>query len=77
MPKLGIGRHVVVAPSDAEAEAIARPAYAAWYANLTKLWRDFGACPSALRATSTRRGRAASRWRARPAGTSRRVREEL
>ncbi len=45
MPKLGIGRHVVVAPTDAEAEALARPNYAVWYANLTKLWRDFGATP--------------------------------
>jgi alkanesulfonate monooxygenase SsuD/methylene tetrahydromethanopterin reductase-like flavin-dependent oxidoreductase (luciferase family) len=45
MPKLGMARHVVVAASDAEAEAIARPAYAAWYASLTKLWRDFGALP--------------------------------
>jgi alkanesulfonate monooxygenase SsuD/methylene tetrahydromethanopterin reductase-like flavin-dependent oxidoreductase (luciferase family) len=43
--KLGMSRHVVVARSDAEAEALARPSYAAWYANLTKLWRDFGALP--------------------------------
>src|SRR5499427_1955502 len=33
--KLGMSRHVVVARSDAEAEALARPTYAAWYANLT------------------------------------------
>jgi alkanesulfonate monooxygenase SsuD/methylene tetrahydromethanopterin reductase-like flavin-dependent oxidoreductase (luciferase family) len=45
LPKLGIGRHVVVAPTEAEAEAIGRPAYAIWYGNLTKLWRDFGALP--------------------------------
>jgi alkanesulfonate monooxygenase SsuD/methylene tetrahydromethanopterin reductase-like flavin-dependent oxidoreductase (luciferase family) len=45
MPKLGISRHIVVAPTDAQAEALARPSYAAWYANLTKLWRDFGAIP--------------------------------
>jgi alkanesulfonate monooxygenase SsuD/methylene tetrahydromethanopterin reductase-like flavin-dependent oxidoreductase (luciferase family) len=45
MPRLGIGRHVVVAPTDAEAEAIARTNYAVWFANLTKLWRDFGAMP--------------------------------
>jgi len=73
MPKLGIGRHVVVAPSDAEAEAIARPAYAAWYANLTKLWRDFGALP-------IRFARDFDEARARGiavAGTPRRVREEL
>ena len=45
MPKLGMSRHVVVAPTDGEAEALARPNYAAWYANLTKLWRDFGSIP--------------------------------
>jgi alkanesulfonate monooxygenase SsuD/methylene tetrahydromethanopterin reductase-like flavin-dependent oxidoreductase (luciferase family) len=45
MPKLGMSRHVVVARTDAEAEAIARPNYAVWYAHLTKLWRDFGALP--------------------------------
>jgi alkanesulfonate monooxygenase SsuD/methylene tetrahydromethanopterin reductase-like flavin-dependent oxidoreductase (luciferase family) len=45
MPKLGISRHIVVAPTDAQAEALARPSYAAWYANLTKLWRDFGSIP--------------------------------
>ena len=28
-----------------KAEAIARPNYAVWFANLTKLWRDFGAMP--------------------------------
>jgi alkanesulfonate monooxygenase SsuD/methylene tetrahydromethanopterin reductase-like flavin-dependent oxidoreductase (luciferase family) len=35
-----------VAPTEARAEALARPSYAAWYANLTKLWRDFGALPA-------------------------------
>jgi alkanesulfonate monooxygenase SsuD/methylene tetrahydromethanopterin reductase-like flavin-dependent oxidoreductase (luciferase family) len=35
----------VVAPTEAQAEAMGRPAYAAWYAHLTKLWRDFGALP--------------------------------
>ena len=45
MPKLGMSRHVVVASTDAQAEALARPNYAVWYANLTKLWRDFGALP--------------------------------
>jgi alkanesulfonate monooxygenase SsuD/methylene tetrahydromethanopterin reductase-like flavin-dependent oxidoreductase (luciferase family) len=43
--KLGISRHVVVAASDAEAEALARPNYAVWYRSLTKLWRDFGSLP--------------------------------
>jgi alkanesulfonate monooxygenase SsuD/methylene tetrahydromethanopterin reductase-like flavin-dependent oxidoreductase (luciferase family) len=45
MPRLGVSRHVVVADTDAQAEAWARPNYAAWYANLTKLWRDFGSVP--------------------------------
>jgi alkanesulfonate monooxygenase SsuD/methylene tetrahydromethanopterin reductase-like flavin-dependent oxidoreductase (luciferase family) len=45
MPRLGMSRHVVVASTDAEAEALARPNYAVWYANLTKLWRDFGSIP--------------------------------
>ncbi len=31
-------RQVVVADSDAEAVAIARPAYADWYHSITKLW---------------------------------------
>jgi alkanesulfonate monooxygenase SsuD/methylene tetrahydromethanopterin reductase-like flavin-dependent oxidoreductase (luciferase family) len=35
---VGIMRHVVLAESDAEALVIARPAYLAWEANLTKLW---------------------------------------
>jgi alkanesulfonate monooxygenase SsuD/methylene tetrahydromethanopterin reductase-like flavin-dependent oxidoreductase (luciferase family) len=45
MPKLGMSRHIVVAPTEAQAEAVARPAYAAWYASISKLWRDFGAIP--------------------------------
>jgi alkanesulfonate monooxygenase SsuD/methylene tetrahydromethanopterin reductase-like flavin-dependent oxidoreductase (luciferase family) len=45
MPRLGMSRHVVVAPTEAEAFAVARPHYAVWYANLTKLWRDFGSVP--------------------------------
>jgi alkanesulfonate monooxygenase SsuD/methylene tetrahydromethanopterin reductase-like flavin-dependent oxidoreductase (luciferase family) len=73
MPRLGMTRHVVVAASDAEAEAIARPNYAAWYANLTKLWRDFGALP-------IRFARDFDEARARGvavAGTAARVAEEL
>jgi alkanesulfonate monooxygenase SsuD/methylene tetrahydromethanopterin reductase-like flavin-dependent oxidoreductase (luciferase family) len=45
MPRLGMSRHIVVAATEAEAEAVARPNYAVWYANLTKLWRDFGSVP--------------------------------
>ncbi len=44
-PKLGMGRHVVVAPTEDAAMALGRASYAVWYANLTKLWRDFGAVP--------------------------------
>jgi alkanesulfonate monooxygenase SsuD/methylene tetrahydromethanopterin reductase-like flavin-dependent oxidoreductase (luciferase family) len=44
-PKLGMGRHVVVAPTEDAAMALGRTHYAVWYANLTKLWRDFGAVP--------------------------------
>ena len=45
MPRLGMGRHVVVAPTEAEAMALGRSHYAVWYGNLTKLWRDFGSIP--------------------------------
>lgn len=73
MPKLGIGRHIVVARSDAEAEALARPNYAVWFANLTKLWRDFGAMPIRFARDfdeARQRGLAI-------AGTSARVREAI
>jgi alkanesulfonate monooxygenase SsuD/methylene tetrahydromethanopterin reductase-like flavin-dependent oxidoreductase (luciferase family) len=73
MPKLGIGRHVVVAETDAAAEALARPNYAVWYANLTKLWRDHGALPARFARDfdeARQRGIAV-------AGTPARVREEL
>lgn len=39
-PLLGAYRMVVVAPSDGEAEALAAPAYADWFAKLAKLWRE-------------------------------------
>jgi alkanesulfonate monooxygenase SsuD/methylene tetrahydromethanopterin reductase-like flavin-dependent oxidoreductase (luciferase family) len=44
-PRLGMGRHVVVAPTEGAAMALGRANYAVWYANLTKLWRDFGSIP--------------------------------
>ena len=73
VPRLGIGRHVVVAPTDAEAEALARENYAVWFANLTKLWRDFGASPIRFaRDFDEARQRGLS-----IAGTPARVREEL
>jgi alkanesulfonate monooxygenase SsuD/methylene tetrahydromethanopterin reductase-like flavin-dependent oxidoreductase (luciferase family) len=71
--KLGMSRHVVVAPTDAQAEAVARPNYAVWYANLTRLWRDFGALPIRFARDfdeARQRGIAI-------AGTPARVREEI
>ncbi len=38
-PKLGLGRFVVVAPTDAEALALARRAYPVWHASFTHLFR--------------------------------------
>lgn len=42
LPLIGVSRHVVVAPTDAEAKAIARRAYAKWVDRFDKLWRDSG-----------------------------------
>ncbi|MDH3737765.1 MAG: LLM class flavin-dependent oxidoreductase [Alphaproteobacteria bacterium] len=42
LPKMGAARHIYIADSDAEAEAIARRAYAVWYDSFAKLWRHFG-----------------------------------
>src|SRR5207244_7323584 len=61
------------AAAAAEAEAIARPNYATWSANLTKLWRDFGSTPIRFARDfdeAKQRGLAV-------AGTAARVREEL
>ena len=38
-PKLGLGRFIVVAPTDAEAMALARRAYLLWHASFTHLFR--------------------------------------
>ncbi len=73
LPKLGMSRHVVVAPTESAAEALARPNYAQWYGNLTKLWRDFGAVPVRFARDfdeARQRGVAI-------AGTPARVREEI
>ncbi len=37
---IGIMRHIVIAETEFEAMNIAQPAYSAWEASLTKLWRD-------------------------------------
>ncbi len=44
--KVGIARHVYVAETDAQAERIAGRALAAWFANISKLWRDHGGLPT-------------------------------
>jgi alkanesulfonate monooxygenase SsuD/methylene tetrahydromethanopterin reductase-like flavin-dependent oxidoreductase (luciferase family) len=73
LPKLGLSRHIVVAPTEAQAEAWARPNYTLWYASLTKLWRDFGSLPIRFARDfdeARRRGVAL-------VGTPARVREEI
>jgi alkanesulfonate monooxygenase SsuD/methylene tetrahydromethanopterin reductase-like flavin-dependent oxidoreductase (luciferase family) len=45
-PKLGLGRFVVVAPTDAEAMALARRAYLVWHASFTHLFRRHGRAQS-------------------------------
>ena len=42
MPLIGVGRHVVVADSDEEATALARPAFARWRASFVHLWEARG-----------------------------------
>ncbi len=42
MPLLGVGRHVVVAETDAAALALARPAFARWRASFVQLWEARG-----------------------------------
>jgi alkanesulfonate monooxygenase SsuD/methylene tetrahydromethanopterin reductase-like flavin-dependent oxidoreductase (luciferase family) len=42
MPLIGVSRHIVVADSDAEAQALARPAYARWRRNMAHLWEERG-----------------------------------
>jgi alkanesulfonate monooxygenase SsuD/methylene tetrahydromethanopterin reductase-like flavin-dependent oxidoreductase (luciferase family) len=42
LPLMGVSRHVVVAASDAEARALARPAYARWRRSMAQLWEERG-----------------------------------
>ena len=42
MPLIGVGRHIVVADTDAEARAIAAPAFARWRAHFVHLWERRG-----------------------------------
>lgn len=41
-PLNGMYRMVLVAPTDAEAESLARPSYLNWFSKLIKLWRERG-----------------------------------
>src|SRR5262249_34910919 len=42
LPKIGLGRFIVVAPSDEEALRLARRAYLVWHASFTHLFRLHG-----------------------------------
>ncbi len=42
IPMMGITRHIVVAPTDAEAKEMARPAYAIWREAIEMLWLRSG-----------------------------------
>lgn len=44
-PLVGVSRHMFIAETDAEAERLARPAYAHWYSSLVKLWQIHGTPP--------------------------------
>lgn len=43
LPRMGAYRMVVVAPTAARAEALARPAFACWFAHLSQLWKRYNA----------------------------------
>lgn len=45
MPLVGTSRHIVVAATDAEADAIAERAYLRWYASFMYLWSRHGTVP--------------------------------
>jgi len=45
MPLIGTSRHLVVASSDAQAQAICARAYARWYASFMYLWKLHGTAP--------------------------------
>ncbi|MBJ22685.1 MAG: LLM class flavin-dependent oxidoreductase [bacterium] len=46
IPRIGAVRHIYVAETDDQALAEATPAYAAFYANITKLWLKFNTVPA-------------------------------
>jgi len=45
LPKMGLGRHIVIAERGDEALAIARRAYARWFHSFTVLWKKHGSKP--------------------------------
>src|SRR5262245_65064902 len=79
-PKLGLGRFVVVAPTDAAAMALARRAYLVWHASFTYLFAGISASsriparrPSTWWSSAARASRARRRrWRSfsRPSSTT-------
>ena len=46
LPKLGLGRFIVVGESDAAALALARRAYKVWHDSFHHLWRKHGTVPT-------------------------------
>ena len=46
MPKVGTTRHVVIAPTDAQALSSARRAYARWWQSFMFLWKKHNAVPT-------------------------------
>ena len=46
LPKLGLGRFIVVGDSDAAALAVARRAYKVWHDSFHHLWRKHGTAPT-------------------------------
>ena len=67
-PKLGLGRFIVVAPTDAEAMALARRAYLLWHASFTHLFRRHGRAAIASPSRDLRSGGRARPGRRRLAG---------
>jgi len=46
LPKLGLGRFIVVGETDAAAMALARRAYKVWHDSFHHLWRKYGTVPT-------------------------------
>lgn len=44
-PLIGLGRHFVIADTEAEAEQLAKKTYAYWWNSVTALWREHNAAP--------------------------------